>query len=547
MNTNKENAGAVKEPKEKRAFNKKKLKYGSIATVVTVIFIAAVVLVNLIAGQLSKSHDLKLDLTKDQYYEVSQQTIDYIKNIDRDVEISVMNEKSDFDSSKYMKMVVETLDKYQQNSDRVKVEYYDIEKNPEIVSKYSKYYSGEIKDGNIVIASGERVKVISVNDMFTQETNYQTYSTQITGFKGEQAVTSAVMSVTDANPVKVAYLSLYNGSAVYHSNNEYAVQAMRTLLDKNGYEVTDVDLLNDELTADKYDLAVLPAPMNDLTESDIDKLDAFMYNDGKLGTNLVYIADINQYATPNLDEFLSIWGIEVDDSVVFNSDENQNKRVTLIKGSMPSTASGVVAEISDDEFKSGISNGKLPIVAPVSRAINLLFDANNDRNTTAILKTSDSSYLYPLNLKTLEEAKAEAEAKADAEEKGEEETEESTEFDEDSAERAEQIVMAMATKSKTGTDADGEKNNLMVIGSTSIVDHQIVQDNSYNNAEFIVNAVNKMCGKENGIIIAEKNLSTSSIDITEAQVSGIKTVIMAIIPLIIVAVGIVVFVRRRNR
>ena len=110
MNTNKENAGAVKEPKEKRSFNKKKLKYGSIATVVTVIFIAAVVLVNLIAGQLSKSHDLKLDLTKDQYYEVSQQTIDYIKNIDRDVEISVMNEKSDFDSSKYMKMVVETLD-----------------------------------------------------------------------------------------------------------------------------------------------------------------------------------------------------------------------------------------------------------------------------------------------------------------------------------------------------------------------------------------------------------------------------------------------------
>ena len=105
----------------------------------------------------------------------------------------------------------------------------------------------------------------------------------------------------------------------------------------------------------------------------------------------------------------------------------------------------------------------------------------------------------------------------------------------------------MATKSKTGTDAAGEKNNLMVIGSTSIVDYQIVQDSSYNNAEFVVNAVNKMCGKENGIIIAEKNLSTSSIDITEAQVSGIKTVIMAIIPLIVVALGIVVFVRRRNR
>lgn len=40
----------AKEPKKKKSFNKKKLKYGSVATVITVVFIAVIVFINLIAG-----------------------------------------------------------------------------------------------------------------------------------------------------------------------------------------------------------------------------------------------------------------------------------------------------------------------------------------------------------------------------------------------------------------------------------------------------------------------------------------------------------------
>ncbi len=538
--------------KEKKPFNKKKLKYGSVAVVITVVFIAVVVFVNLIAEILTDKKNLKLDLTAQKYYEVSQDTIDYIKDVKKDVVIDVMYQKENFEKSSYMKMVLETLNKYQQNSEHIEVEFHDIVSEPDVINKYSDVYSGTIQQGSIVVACGDRVKVISsIDDLFTIDTSsyYQTGSSTITGYKGEQELTSAVMSVTDANPKKAAFITGYNGSSIYHSYNSNAVNSLYNLMNKNGYEISQIDILNDDLSPDDYDIVVLPAPVNDLTTDCISKLDDFLYNGGKLDRNMIYIADIFQYKTPNIDDFLEIWGIEVGDSVVYESNADKNQKVTISTGS----AEAPIVSSVDDDFTSGLSNTKLPIVAPVSRNINLLFDANVDRTTDSLLQTSDTAYLYPLNMKSVDEAKAEAaeqeQAASDAEnstEATEEETEATTKFDTETAEKATQNVMALAKKTNTENN-ETHTNNLLVIGGMSLVDPNLTSSATYNNAEFVVNAINQICGKENGIIIAEKSLTQTTIDITAAQITTIRRIIEYVIPLIVIAAGIFVYVWRKNR
>ena len=538
--------------KEKKPFNKKKLKYGSVAVVITVVFIAVVVFVNLIAEILTDKKNLKLDLTAQKYYEVSQDTIDYIKDVKKDVVIDVMYQKENFEKSSYMKMVLETLNKYQQNSDHIEVEFHDIVSEPDVINKYSDVYSGTIQQGSIVVACGDRVKVISsIDDLFTIDTSsyYQTGSSTITGYKGEQELTSAVMSVTDANPKKAAFITGYNGSSIYHSYNSNAVNSLYNLMNKNGYEISQIDILNDALSPDDYDIVVLPAPVNDLTTDCISKLDDFLYNGGKLDRNMIYIADIFQYKTPNIDDFLEIWGIEVGDSVVYESNADKNQKVTISTGS----AEAPIVSSVDDDFTSELSNTKLPIVAPVSRNINLLFDANVDRTTDSLLQTSDTAYLYPLNMKSVDEAKAEAAEQeqdaSDAEngtEATEEETEATTKFDTETAEKATQNVMALAKKTNTENN-ETHTNNLLVIGGMSLVDPNLTSSATYNNAEFIVNAINQICGKENGIIIAEKSLTQTTIDITAAQITTIRRIIEYVIPLIVIAAGIFVYVWRKNR
>lgn len=532
----------VNPEKVKKPFNKKKLKYGTLATIITVVFIAVVVVLNLIAGVLTDRKGLKIDLTKEQYYDISQESIDYIKTIKTDVEIAVTAKESNLES-KTGKMVIETLNKFKQYNDHITVDFYDVASNPEIITKYSQIYNGEIKEGQIVVEANDKVKVLDiVNGLFTIQSDYYGNSS-ITGYKGEQELLSAVMNVTDANPKKAAIISLYNGASICHTNNGNVITILSTLMDKNGYEVSEVDIMTDALSPEDYDLIVLPAPMNDLTPDSIKKMEDFLYNDGNLDRDMLYIADSIQYATPNLDDFLEVWGIEVGSGTVVYDDADNSQYVYITRGELTAP----IAQLADETYTEGLSNTKLPVIAPLSRPINLLFDANVDRTTKAILTTTDSAFLYPMEIQSSEEVQPMAEAAENGEEPTEAETEPPTEFDPDKAEKSQYNLMAVATKSNTDSNNNVHENNLMVIGGTSILDYYLVISSTYNNAEYVINAINKMCGKENTVIIAQKDLSSQTIDIKSPQIKAISRVVIYVIPLTVVAAGIVVFLRRKNR
>lgn len=547
------------EAKQKKPFNKRKLKYGLVSTVIVIVFIAVVVVLNVVADILTERKNLKLDLTDEKYYEVSQETIDYLAEIDTEVEIAVMAEENDFlTSGTYMKMILETMKKYENASDKITLNFYDIVTNPDVAAKFSKYYNGDIVQGHIVVVANERAEVLNVNDLFTITSDYYTGSTTIENFKGEQELTSAIMTVTDANPQTVAMVSKYNGNSIFHQYNQYSVTSIQSLLDKNGYEVVEVDLMTDELSPEEYDIAVIPAPVNDFTENDIKKLEDFLYNGGTLDKDMIYIASTYQYATPNINDFLEVWGIEIGDSIVYEYSEEYNQYVTTYLGE----GTAPIAQIAEDTYSAGLSNTKLPVVVPSARPVNLLWDANTDRETTALLTTTDTGFAYPKEFYTpeeeaaiIEEMMSEAEAEAEGEEADGEEaaveeeteaTEETTEFDIEKAEKSKQTLMAVSKKLFFDAESVTHENNVMVLGSSLMLDPNIVGVTTYNNAEYIVNAVNKMCGKESSIIIAEKDLTTQPISVTADQKSTINKVIY-FIPIAVVVAGVIVYLRRRNR
>ena len=119
-----ETAEASLEKQQKKLKNRKKLKYGGLATAITVIFVAVVVLVNVVVTQIGKRYpDFKLDLTTANLYAISDETLDYIRNMDKDVDIAISSDEATFTSDKNNKMIAETLSKYQGYSDRISVTY----------------------------------------------------------------------------------------------------------------------------------------------------------------------------------------------------------------------------------------------------------------------------------------------------------------------------------------------------------------------------------------------------------------------------------------
>jgi hypothetical protein len=505
--------------KEKKPKNFKKFKYGSMSAIVLVLVVAIVVVLNLIVSLLMDRYPLKVDLTSDKRYELCDESIEFLESMDDDVEITVTYPKETLLQYSYYQIIPEILEKYEiyarSGDGSVEVSYVDITKNPDAVSKYSDYYSGTISEGMVVVRSGEKVKVISLYNLFqTSSSSYYSSDSSVT-FVGESSITSAIMSVTDANPVNVAFATYMNGGYTYGDDSSayYSVESFKSLLSSNGYECTDVDVMTDEISPDDYNLLVIPAPSSDFNDDIIEKLEDFLYNDGNYGRNVIYIANLYASQLTNIDEFLEKWNISVESAVVMDDTSMINTRLSSLSG----TASAPVVTVEDSDAVGDLPNSTLPIVAPFSRAIDVL-SKNSDIITTEVLKSSSSSYLVAL-----------------------------TEDTEVSDENASRNTVVLSSREK----ADGfdvYTSNLLVIGSAYMADPSVISSTStYNNANVLLNITNTMTGKESSVVIPQKNLETETLALTSSQSKVLSTIVIYIFPLIVVVIGVFVLARRRNR
>ncbi|MBR6385111.1 MAG: GldG family protein [Ruminococcus sp.] len=531
MSKKETNESGVKTSKTPKNF--KKLKFGSMSLIVMVLVIAIVVVINLMCGILSDRYPLKLDLTPDKRYELSEDSINAVKNLDKDIEITVTCTKDTFASmGNYFKqmyanyygvnvdmpyeMIPEILDKYsmyaENSKGKITVKYVDINKDPDIVTRYSKYYNGEISEGNIVVFSGERIKVIGNDEVVSMISPSQT-STQnnITmAFVGESTLTSAIMSVTDANPVSVGFITSMNKNAIYESSYAGVVKSFEELLSKNGYDCTEIDT-SDDMSPDDYDMIVLPVPNVDFSSDIIDKMGDFLYNDGNYGKNMIYIPHLNSANLTNIDEFLADWKIQVESSIIL--DENMIQAPIQSLGVVDAA---VMLNIADNDSVGTLANTSLPIAAPYNRNITVL-SKNSESVATVVLKSTDTAYLQEMT------------KDGDKSEKGE-------------------YNAAVISKKETSSGMATLRSNMLVLGSSFMVDNGLISNTStYNNSAVILGMVNTMTGKEGGVTISEKALQQATIAPTTGEINVIKIVVIYVIPFIVAAAGIIVLLRRRNK
>jgi len=509
----------------------RKLKYGTMFYVIIALVIAVVVILNIMVNVFAKRSPMKIDITPDNRYELTDESINAVKALDKDVDIVVTNTRDYFESlgnyweSYYTsnfgvpaevpyEMIPELLDKYsvyaQQGKGSINVKYVDLDKDPDAIAKYKKNYNGDIQRGSIVVASGDRVRVLNETDVMNMLAADQTAmrSQQLKFlFTGESTLTSAITSVTDAHPVKVAFVKTMNGLAVYDEQT-YAniVQSFESeLFAKNGYDTTDIDIAKDEISPEDYDMVVLLAPSVDFTEDIIKKFSDFLYNDGKYDRNMVYAPDVSKTDLPNISEFLADWSIKVENNIILD-DTNAVQ-----------TSSQIILSVSDSEAVGTLPNDRLPIISQYTRELTPI-SKNNEAIVKEVLKSSAESYTADIT-----------QDKPEYGEKGERDA-------------------AILSQKQHSEEFAVYTSSLLVLGSPTMANPTFLQQtSSVNNANVLVNMMNTMTGKESSIAVPDKNLQTSFIAPTSKQLKRIYVVVVWIIPFIIAAVGVAVLLRRRNK
>ena len=508
-----------KDKKIKVKKNHKKLKHGTMATVLTVVFVAVLVLVNVVATSVFERFPLTIDMTSDDSYTISDETADYIKNVEKKIKITVLSEESEFTSaSKFIRQANEILQNIAKSNKNITVEYIDLMSNPELKSEYEE----SLSEYDIIVEAGdnhERTTVVHPQDLVKFSSDFETsfqqnmgatletfieyyggmtaiksYATGIESNCAEQAFVSAILKVTDADPKTVTFLTGRNEIA--------ALSYFQTLLKANGYIVNSVDITTQEIPKET-NLVVMGAPSVDYTAKEVEKVSAFLDNGGKLKKNLLYIESVQQGDTPNIDELLEEYGIKFRNEFVYDSN-----------GSNASNGY-VFVERANDKFMEDIKDDSLRLFTSIyTKPITIEFNEKSMKTCEAYVQTSDTGYTMDSKQKELTSG----------------------------------VTVTAAVGSKAVfIDNGAEYSNLIALGSEYFLDDTVIQMSQYLNRQWILSLVNGVTGKSSDITIEPKTVEGRLFDLTNTQIRVLEWTFIVIIPIIVLAIGITVWIKRKNR
>ena len=468
--------------KIKKMFSSKSSRNGTYSVGLAVIVIAIAIVINLVAGQLPEKVR-NIDISSNNLYDISSVSTKMLKKLDKKVDLKVIAEQDSVDTR-----IKTFVKKYAALSGKVKVEWVDSVLHPSILQKYN-------TDGNVIVVSCDatgKSTTISFSDIIQSDyySYYTTGSASESSFDGEGQLTSAINYVTSEETSKIYRISGH-GEATFSSS-------VSDLLTKNNLETEEINLSMSPEIPDDCDLLFLYAPTSDITDDEKTIIEKYLSDGGKV---YLILGDTTS-DTPNLDGIMSDYGL---------------KKV-----------SGYIADTQlslSGDLGSGISNQMVLLLNSFGMEKT---DTDNDNLTvTPFMQTSDSGYAVTENDQTqgqyiLGAVSTNAISADSSDSDSEDEDDESD-----------------------ATDTDTKTARLTVLASASMISSDITdQLTTLDNLTLFVNSVTENFDNVNNVAIEAKSLSTETN--TPMHAGAFSILVIFIIPLAILILGFVIWMRRRK-
>lgn len=514
-------------PKKKTAnpFKNKKFKHGTLSVVFTVIFVAAIVLVNVILNLLLDRFDVEVDLTEGGIYSMGEEMENFVSSSESNVKFYFTSDEETMEAADAIyKQTLELVKKATNLNSNYTMEHIDLLMNPSFAEKYA-----EIGQGGLLIECSEtgRYKFFDIGTEFKRYTMsdgksysvneasmYQYYYGQtVTGETSiaEQEILSGLMSITKINPVKIG---------VTEGFGEAENAGLTDLLGKNTYVIETINLDLVESIPEDYDIILMNAPTLDYTNDALNKLDTWLSNGGLYGKNLFYIASVTSpVSTPNLDGFLAEWGLSVGMGYVCQLDANYAYSVQGY--AMPLYQKAEI--VKDTTYYEAMQlNPSASFRANGVRPVKKLWEEQSNYVNTTILQT------YGENCAVMPFDATEDWTPETAEEKG--------------------SFSLIVEASKVRYDGvTPYYSRIIAVGSEMLFTDYFLTATNYNNADVALALFNTVSGNASeSITITPKSFTATTYVIDASQQMGIGITFAVIIPVIIIVTGIVVWVRRKR-
>lgn len=281
--------------------SKKTFSTSVFSTTTIAVALAVVVVGNLVVDSIPVNIT-KIDCTYAKLYDLTEDTEEFLKNLEEDIVIYVLNSDAQKDEQ-----IDETLQRYKALSNHISVEYVDPTVNPYF---YQTYTDTTPSQNSVIVVGAQRSKMIDYYDLYEVEysMDYYTYSytSTVTGYDAEGQITSAIEYVTmDSEELAVVYQITGHGETTLSS-------AFTEVLNKANIRLESLELFNEEAVPADAQVIIINAPTVDFNAEDAQKVIDYMENGG----NVIITCDFQYADLTNFNSIIQTYGMDWVEGIV---------------------------------------------------------------------------------------------------------------------------------------------------------------------------------------------------------------------------------------
>ena len=451
---------------------------------------SAVAVVVLIAAVIAvnifvTSKNYTVDVTANKIYSLSKQTKKILKGLDKEVTIYVIDKESSVNSS-----YAQVWKEYKKNSTKVKFVYKDPDLYPNFTKKYTDS-SEEVANDSMIIKCGKKYRYVSAND-YVSYSYGSDYSYSADSLQLESLTTEAInYVVSDSTPV------IYTLSG--HSEQSFDT-SVTSSFEGDNYSVKTLNLLTEQRVPDDCSILLINGAQKDITKDELKMIKKYMKNGGKM-----YVENLT-----NLYSLLKSYNVEPQKGVVVETDASKYTQYPIY----------LLPTIESSDATSAQYNSNIYILAPSAKGLKDITEKNAKKNSsasdytvTSLLSTSDGAY---------------SKVNTDSATLNKEKNDISGPFN-----------ISVAVSDSTG-------GRMIVTGCTNMLLQDIDQAVSGANTDFVLNGVNYLAEQKSKISIRAKSLKTENAVVPAFNQKATLIMTVFVIPLVILAIGIGIVIKRRK-
>lgn len=454
-------------------------------TLVSVAVFGIVIGLNYIVSR----HPIRFDLTSNKIYTLSDQTLDILKKLNQDVDVTMVT--SARRSSAEISKAQQLLEEYAKHSSKFHFKVVDGDKNPSLPQQL------KITEANtVVFQSGDNRKDVLQRD-------YVTYALQgrqpIPKFQGEGAFTQALMTMTDTSHL-VFYFTEGHGEKDLNSPEPDGFNQLKALLEKQNYEVKTVNLITTGKIPDDAAVLAILGPNKPFQPTEEKLIGDYLAKGGKL------VLCEDPTIKSGLDSLLKGYGVKLGNDMVVDPTSYAYPDIRA-----------VVPQYLYHAIVEKLSNSHIASIMPFTRSVQKVDPAIKGVTQTIFLQTTDKGW----GITNLKDKKPAYHPGVDT--KG-------------------PVPLAVACE-LTLPDNPSKKTRVVVYGTSTFLSNQT---QTYGNPDLALNTFSWTAEEENKISIHPREDTTRVLNLTNVSVSLMFWLCVVVIPLTTLLAGGVLWWRRRS-